>query len=435
MTTEATTTTQEKAQTTCERIAPNLYRRGGQIVARVRVNGKPTWRSTGTSDVKLARQWLKRWQHEAFLLNAGIETPDMKLHRARLTVGEVLDAYVAAGHPTKKMQTAKTESTLESERRALRPLYAYFRLKAAAGLTLAEADTYFAWRTTGGYVSEYKLRGHDKTRHTKGGKRAVDMELIVLSNALNLAVRRGDLKTNPLAGRGRYTSAQEVRHCRETAPTPEGLQQIESWLRQRGEDDVADFVCFASYSGLRLNEARPLDWEAVDFPAGVLHVRREKRGINNFVPILPEMEALLRNMRTRAKSHLLFPSPLDTSIPREASAMRHRLTAACKALGLRHCTLHGLRSYFVTQARQSGLSDATVAKLIGDKSGAPLIAAVYGDIREDYLMQEAKRIRLTPTKPAEEGRGECSTKLIHSLPTAPDGFTKETEVSQVGEAA
>jgi len=50
-----------------------------------------------------------------------------------------------------------------------------------------------------------------------------------------------------------------------------------------------------------------------------------------------------------------------------------------------HVTPHGLRSYFVTQARQSGLTDAEIAMLIGDKTGPAIIAAVYGDLRQDHL--------------------------------------------------
>jgi len=308
----------------------------------------------------------------------------------------------------------------------MNPLRAYFRDVSAAALTLADCDKYFDWRNSGGYLSEYKLRGRTKTKRTRGGKRAVDIELGVLGNALNLAVRRGVLKANPLAGRTRYTSAAEVRHCREVAPTPEGLRLIEHWLRARGENTVADLVCFLAYSGLRIGEALPLDWEAVDWCEKVLHVKREKRGIMPWVPILPEMETLLRSMKARAASHLLFPSPLDADKPRELSAIRHRITTACKALGIGHVAPHGLRSYFVTQCRQSGLTDAEIAMLIGDKSGPALIAQVYGDVRPDHLLKQARRIRLTASardtanETDAKGRGEATAESMPaSMPTLP----------------
>ena len=59
------------------------------------------------------------------------------------------------------------------------------------------------------------------TKRTRGGTRAVDLELTVLSNALSLAVRRGRLKTNPLrigeglGGRWRAVNwAEELIHVK-----------------------------------------------------------------------------------------------------------------------------------------------------------------------------------------------------------------------------
>jgi len=396
MNTDTATAIEKKRSEPFERIGDSLYRRGGAIFARIRVNGRRTYRSTETNDPKEARAWLRKWKHEAFLLKAGIEPTGVTLHRERVTVGEVLDAYDKAGCPTRKMRQ-KAPYTVRGERYAMNPVRVYFRDMPAAALTLGDCDKYFDWRNSGGYSTEYKLRGHTKTKRTRGGKRAVDVELTVLGNALNLAVRRGVVKVNPLTGRGRYTSAAEVRHCREVAPTPEGLRQIELWLRTRGENTVADVVCFLAYSGLRIGEALPLDWETVDFGERLLHVKREKRGCNPFVPLLPEFEQVLRGMQTRARSYLLFPSPRDAEKQRDASKVNGWLNRATKALGLSHVTPHGLRSYFVTQARQSGLTDAEIAMLIGDKTGPAIIAAVYGDLRQDHLLAQAKRIQLRAT--------------------------------------
>ena len=417
-----------------ERIGDSLYRRGGAIFARIRVNGRRTYRSTGTSEPKEARAWLRKWEHEAFLLKSGFEPKGVTLHRERVTVGELLDAYDKAGCPTRKMQQ-KAAYTVRGERYAMNPVRAYFRDMSAAALTLADCDKYYEWRNSGGYQTEYKLRGHSKTKRTRGGKRAVDLELTVLGNAMNLAVRRGVMKANPLVGRGRYTSGSEVRHCREVAPTPAGLQRIENWLRAREENAVADLVCFLAYSGLRIGEAMPLSWEDVAWGEKTLHVKREKRGIMPWVPILPEMETLLKAMRTRAVSYLLFPSPFDASKPRETSAMRLRIKSACKALDIGHVTPHGLRSYFVTQCRQSGLTDAEIAMLIGDKTGPALIARVYGDLRPDHLLAQAQRIRLTASAGAGHDGGASSPESIPTLPDVKADSPSFTVASGVAETA
>ena len=60
---------------------------------------------------------------------------------------------------------------------------------------------------------------------------------------------------------------------------------------------------------------------------------------------------------------------------------------------MHYVTLHGLRSFFVTQCRESGLPDTEIAALIGDKSGPAIIARTYGDVRPEHLLKQAQRVR------------------------------------------
>ena len=404
-----------------ERLGACLYRKGGAIYARVRCNGKLTWRSTGTSEPREARQWLKKWKNDGWLLKNGIEVKGVVLQRQRTTVQEIVDAYLKAGCPTRKMRS-KSPCTVKNEKYFFHPALAYFGQMPAAALTLGDCDKYLDWRTSGGYVAKFTVRGKPQTMQTRGGKRAVDLELVVLGNALSLAVRRGVLNSNPLAGRSRYTCASEVRHCREVAPSPEGLVRIERWLRGRNEHGVADVVCFMAYSGLRIGEALAMEWEMVSWGEKILHVQREKKGITPWVPILPEMETLLRDMRKRATSYLLFPLPFDPKKPADYSAIRRRLTDACQKLDIGHVTPHGLRSYFVTQCRQSGLTDAEIAMLIGDKTGPAIIAHTYGDVRPDHLLKQAQRIRLTATQPSNSVSEWSSNMSSNTSPDVTTGF-------------
>jgi integrase len=229
------------------------------------------------------------------------------------------------------------------------------------------------------------------------------------------------LKANPLAGRTAYTLADTVRHCREVAPTPEGLAKILRWLRNSPVPDVADLVAFLAFSGLRIGEALPLTWAAVNLGEGLVNVRREKRGCNPWVAITPDLETLLRDLQGRATSGLLFPSPHDLGKPRQKAKVNRRIAAACVALKLRHVTPHGLRSYFVTQARQSGVTDAEIAMLIGDKSGPALIASTYGDLRDEHLLAQARRI--------QHHTGEHGSDIPSGIPACP----QESPRTQKGE--
>ena len=381
-----------KARPVFQRIGDCLYRKGGAIYARVRINGKQNWRSTGTDIPADARKWLEKWRRQQWMQEQGIETTGMALNRQRVTLGELMDNYVSDGMRTRAGRL-KSPATLKTENACLKPLRAYFGSKQATALSLAHCDAYRDWRTGGGF-NQRRVRTP-----------SVDSELTILSGVFGLALRQSLLKSNPLKGRASYTRSEDIRHCREVAPTPEGLQQIEHWLRARNENDIADALLFLAYSGLRIGEALPLEWKAVDLNQKILQVKREKRGIMPFVPILPEMETLLRGMQKRATSHLLFPSPLDPKAQWSRWTINNRLKKACRKLGLGHVTPHGLRSYFVTQARQSGLSDAEIATLIGDKTGPSIIARIYGDVRPDHLFKQAQRIRFT-VQSGQNGDGQ-----------------------------
>jgi integrase len=397
------------AKQTPERIGPGLYRRGDTIFARVTVEGRRTFRSTGTNDPATARRILKEWRKQQVLREHGVELPQAALERNRLTVAEVLADYEAAGFPDRHNR-AKSPATQQLERKCLARLRAY-RWPVAVAITLKDCDEYRQWRASGGYVWQRGIvRGKNrkpvldangkpklKERRSKAGTKTVDLELQTLSNALALAVRRGKLKVNPLAGRKPYHREQDTVHCRECAPTPSELRLIEHALRLRGQNTVADCVMFLACSGLRVREALPLDWEAVDWRNGVIHVAREKRGCNPFVPLLPELEQLLRGMQARATSGLLFPSPLAPEQPLAYPTIAGILSRTVRGLGLRRITLHGLRSYYVTRCREAGLPDAEIAMLIGDRSGPAIIARTYGDVLPQHLFAQARRVRLLAT--------------------------------------
>jgi hypothetical protein len=48
--------------------------------------------------------------------------------------------------------------------------------------------------------------------------------------------------------------------------------------------------------------------------------------------------------------------------------------------------------------RAHGLPDAEITMLIGDRTGTPIIATMYGDVRPDHLLKQAQRIRPTVQK-------------------------------------
>ncbi|HZR18720.1 MAG TPA: tyrosine-type recombinase/integrase [Verrucomicrobiae bacterium] len=343
----------------------------------------------------LARRWLHKWENDRYNEKIGITVRPATHKDSTLVVDTAIDQYLEAGCPIikKRALRPKAQRTIRGEKYCFGPLRAYFGKIRAAQITLADCDRYLGWRTAGGYVARFTVRGKAVVKKTRGGTRAVDMELTVLSNALKLAVRRNQLNTNPISGRGSYTDKATIVHCREKAPTPSELMRIRNWMNENGYQQKSAFTAFLGFSGLRIGEAREVRWSNIKWNEMVIAVTRSKKGILPWVPILPEMEKLLHHMQKQATSDLLFPAPFNSSKPMDDSAYRRVLKRACKKLGIRHATPHGLRSYFVTRAREAGFSDADIAQLIGDKTGPPIIAEVYGDVLPEHLLQLAQRIR------------------------------------------
>ena len=216
---KTSSTDSEHAKPKFERLGECLYRKGGSIVAHIRVNGKRTWRSTGTDNPAEARKWLQKWRGEEWMQEHGIEAKGVVLHRQRVTVGELIDAYIAAGMPTRKMRP-KRSATIAGEQGCLRPVRMYFGSKQAAAVALADCDRYRDWRISGGFFADADAdEQRKKMKRMRAGTRSVDLELTILGNVFNLAVRRGVLKSNPLTGRGRYSVAAELCLSRMQSPS------------------------------------------------------------------------------------------------------------------------------------------------------------------------------------------------------------------------
>jgi len=400
-------TTIQKAKTATKWIYVSecLYRKcaGGTIYIRTQHNCQRTLRSTETADPIRAKKVLDRLRAEQWTENYGVVLPGLQVQERKISVKQLIADYVTAGHPTKKMQK-KVPGTVRQETNLLKPVLEWWGDKNPSAVTFSDCDKYRTWRNSGAFIAHFKIRGHDVVRHTKGGDRIVDLELDCLSSVFHLARRCNKIKHHPLLGRGKYVSAADIRHCREVAPDPQGLKKLAQYFRARNEDDVADCILFMAYTGLRIGEALGRRWGEVNYSEGIMDVKRKKRGIYPWVTISAELKALLTDMQRRreaaeTKSELLFPSPFDPSKPRDHSAVRTRITTACRTLKISHVTPHGLRSYFVTSARESGLTDAEIAMLIGDKSGPALIATTYGDVRPEHLVRQAHRINFQTGEP------------------------------------
>ena len=152
----------------------------------------------------------------------------------------------------------------------------------------------------------------------------------------------------------------------------------------------ADFIRFLAFSGCRLNEARQVRWQDVNFEKMEMRVHNSKSAKTTskpefrFVPIVPQMHELLLRLKTQNPS---AESPVCAVGECEKS-----LTRACKLLGIHRITHHDLRHLFATGCIEAGVDVPTVSRWLGHSDGGALAMKTYGHLRREHSAAMAQRV-------------------------------------------
>lgn len=341
----------------------------GGYWARPWINRRRTWRKLTASTAKAA-------QREA---NATDWTAPAENFTA------LANQYTSANCPNKRLEPRPGNFTADETARA-NHLIRFFGRHTADEIRLPLLPAYKAWRV------KHVARGT--------GERAVDKDLVTLSNILNYGVAMNLVETNHVArGRPRYRRANMVKHCREKAPTSaDVIHKIGAHLLETVETEVLAWqLLFASFTGCRTSELLRLRMDAasaddagfVQFSTnrepiqGFLFLgRRSKGGVNPWASIGPEFEKMLDcfhrwHAARFPKSPWYFPAVTNPKKVLSRHALAHGLKRVCPKLDIPHITPHGLRSFYVTKRRSDGVSDTVIAGEIGDQT-VILMQTTYG---------------------------------------------------------
>jgi integrase len=153
---------------------------------------------------------------------------------------------------------------------------------------------------------------------------------------------------------------------------------------------VGDLIEFLAYSGLRIgSEAIWVTWEDIDWQRKEIIVRgHPDTGTKNSeirrVPIIPDLETLLRRLQTSAPvaGHILLVRRCNDALAR-----------ACQEIGIPRITHHDLRHLFATRCIESGVDIPTVARWLGHKDGGALAMRTYGHLRNEHSQQMAQKVK------------------------------------------
>lgn len=363
-------------------------------IRMVAPTGKRGWHSLHTTD---AREAIRRAKD---LLDTAAAGPDawtthaeINQRRAGLTVAPLVSEYLAAGCPRLRARTPepRTGRSLVDERRNLDTASAWWGSRAVSAIGQRLIDDYAAYRAA--------------------APRAAELELNALSNALKYAVRRERISTNPLDGRGSIRPAGSIVHCHQEAPasTDELHAICRVLLADPARASYGAALLWSAFTGLRPGEIGYLRRDAAPGQPGarstltadgqtseIMHVHREKRGINPAVRLHPAAQDFLRTWQrhlasagtgsTPVPSPYWFPHPLDATRPAipagnaQACALDKYLKAAAKAVGVvANRRPHAMRAFYVRVRRSLGALDSTIASELGERTGERLIVSTYGD--------------------------------------------------------
>lgn len=337
--------------------AENLVRhRGGTYYLNAKVGGKKIRRSLETADLRIAK--IKRDNVLGPLRSVATASPgDVR------TVGDALELV------------GKRMASNPKHRPATRDYYV--ELLRLLRLTLPLDRGGAAWRADDVRVW---WQAFASSRSASQANNALSMV-----RAVSAVLREAGLRTDdPCAGLKRMRAK---RSAVEKLPPRETLALIVAEIRAQKKaksGHVADMVEFVAWSGMRIGQARALQWEHVleDWIVMVGDVAGAKGADDRRLPISAGLRVVIDRMRHADAKGPVF----QVKSPREA------LKGACVRLGIGHMRVHDLRHWFATHAIESGVDVPTVAKWLGHKDGGTLAMRVYGHMRDEHSQSSAKKL-------------------------------------------
>ncbi len=347
----------------------HLYRhRSGVYYGRLRLAGKPTWRSLETKVQTIAQYRLADLMAQEET-RAELEERDQPVWT---TVGDAMDGWITQvqNDPSTK---ASTKGYWKEIFTALERSWPELRDLEVAKVSPAQCDSW-----AGRYSRQVSPTRFNNT-------------LSALKKSFAMAVDRGLRRTNPAAHLRRVKPREKDLTTK--LPDPDLFKRWVAEIRRspsRWGEDCGDLVEFLAYTGLRIGEARCVLWKHCDRQE-LLVTGDPDQGTKNRqvrrVPIISALADLLERMQARLGTRDPEDKLLRVSVAKEA------MDRAAAKVGMDRITHHDLRHLFATTCIESGVDIPTVSKWLGHKDGGALAMRVYGHLRNEHSLASAKLVK------------------------------------------
>lgn len=187
----------------------------------------------------------------------------------------------------------------------------------------------------------------------------------IVRSIFDISVERGYRMDNPAKTIDRRKVKSKELHL----PSQDQFHELANFIETSGAGqakDCATLFRFLAFSGVRINEARHILWQDVNFEKGSLHVRVTKNGKDRWIPLNTSLRELLEKLRAEHPKE----SP-DKSVMRVFECQKS-IDLACKLAEARRITHHDLRHLFATRCIEAGVDIPTVSRWLGHQDGGAL---------------------------------------------------------------
>ena len=236
---------------------------------------------------------------------------------------------------------------------------------------------------------------------------SVNSAIDALRQLMDLAVELGHIGANPVtARRGVAGGRLKKRVARKPLllPSRSQFEALFAAMENNGSvggggAEAADLCRFLLMSGARVGEAALACWRHVLWDRRLVHLPGFKSDSSSrFVPLFPELEALLRRIQARRASAARFRADGRALVSGEDPIFRIRecqktIDAAHRKAGVPRVTHHDFRHAFATTCIESGVDIPTVASWLGHGDGGVLAMRTYGHFRPDHGIAAARKVR------------------------------------------
>lgn len=307
--------------------------------------------------------------------------------RQAATVAELCDDYLEgckAGRVLTRRQTTKKASTLDGDRgrieRHIKPLLGALKV---ASVTPADVERFRDDVSEGATAARVKTGKHGLARVT-GGRGTATRAMGLLGALFAFAVRRGLRPDNPVRGVARHAYEQRERRISnaEYAALGEALRTMPkpTW------PIVIAATRFLALSGWRRGEMLALRWSDVDLVTRTARLADTKTGAS----LRPLSHAACDMLRELPRlGALVFPASIapDKSMRGFNKIWARIAKRACLGADV---TPHVLRHSFASIAADLGLSELTIAALIGHKKAS--VTSKYAHHADAVLLAAADAV-------------------------------------------